>query len=275
MQPTGSSQVDILSKIIEAKRKRLEISRRAVPIRDLRERAYAARDSVSAHRLLERLRENRQINIIAEFKRRSPSKGLIRVDVSAPEMARMYETGGAAAISVLTEEDHFEGSLDDLLTIKKEVSLPILRKDFVVDEYQVFESAIAGADAVLLIVAALDDPCLQRLRSLAEEELRMDALVEVHSAEELSRAEGSGAKMIGVNNRDLRTFNVSLNTSVELAAIAPAGCTLVAESGLHSYDDVRHLHELGFSGFLIGETLMKADHPDSALRQLMSGIETT
>jgi indole-3-glycerol phosphate synthase len=264
--------VDILSKIIEAKRKRLEISRRAVPIRDLRERGYAARDSVSAHRLLERLRENRQINIIAEFKRRSPSKGLIRVDVSAPEMVRMYETGGAAAISVLTEEDHFEGSLDDLLTIKKEVSLPILRKDFVVDEYQVFESAIAGADAVLLIVAALDDPCLQRLRSLAEEELRMDALVEVHSAEELSRAEGSGAKMIGVNNRDLKTFNVSLNTSVELAAIAPAGCTLVAESGLHSYADVRRLHELGFSGFLIGETLMKADHPDSALRQLMSGI---
>src|SRR6185295_17224023 len=161
------------------------------------------------------------INIIAEFKRRSPSKGMIREDANPIEMARAYQAGGAVAMSVLTEEDYFAGSLDDLRQVKATVDLPVLRKDFIIDEYQVYESAVAGADAILLIVAALDDELLLRLRRLAEDELQMDALVEVHTSDEMQRAAVCGAKLIGVNNRDLRTFAVSLETSLSLAREAP------------------------------------------------------
>jgi indole-3-glycerol phosphate synthase len=206
------------------------------------------------------------INVIAEFKRRSPSKGMIREGADPIEIARAYQAGGAVAMSVLTEEDYFAGSLEDLRQVKATVDLPVLRKDFIVDEYQVYESAAAGADALLLIVAALDDELLLRLRRLAEDELQMDALVEVHTSEEMRRAAACGAKLIGVNNRDLRTFEVSLETSLSLAREAPSEALLISESGLKTSDDLQRLRDAGYRGFLIGETLMRADDPAAALR---------
>ena len=170
---------------------------------------------------------------------------------------------------MLTEEDYFAGSLDDLRTVKAIVDLPVLRKDFVFEEYQVYESAAAGADAILLIVAALEDETLSRLRRLAEDRLGMDALVEVHTNEEMKRAASSGATLIGVNNRDLRTFEVSLETSLSLAREAPSEALLISESGLRGPNDLKHLREAGYHGFLIGETLMRADDPEDALRHLI------
>lgn len=230
-----------------------------------RERVREAKTCARPHALLRAL-QNDGINIIAEFKRRSPSKGMIREGANPIDVARAYEEGGAVAMSVLTEEDYFDGSLDDLRQVKATVDLPVLRKDFIVDEYQVYESAAAGADAILLIVAALDDESLSRLRRLAEDELQMDALVEVHTSEEMKRAAACGAKLIGVNNRDLRTFEVSLDTSLRLAQEAPADALLVSESGLNNASDLQRLYEAGFRGFLIGETLMRADDPAAALR---------
>jgi indole-3-glycerol phosphate synthase len=209
------------------------------------------------------------LNIIAEIKRASPSKGLIRDDVSPAWMAAQYEAGGAAAISVLTEEDRFRGSLDDLREVRSHVRLPLLRKDFIFEEFQLYEAAEAGADALLLIVAALEEEQLARLIRLTEDVLRMDALVEVHTREELLQAERCGATLVGVNNRNLRTFEVSLDTSVELARVAPPGLSLISESGLQSKDDLRRLRDLGYKGFLIGETLMRAREPDRALRELI------
>ncbi len=183
-------------------------------------------------------------------------------------MIALYEAGGAAAISVLTEPEFFKGSLDDLKAARATTRLPILRKDFIVDEIQIVEAAAAGADAILLIVAALSDEELSRFRALAEEELGLDALVEVHDAAEMERAIQCGATLIGVNNRNLRTFATSLETSVELAALAPPGATLVSESGISSRADIVRLQECGYRGFLIGESLMRAADPVALLESL-------
>ena len=230
-----------------------------------RERVREAKTRANPHAFRRALQKD-GINVIAEFKRRSPSKGMIREDANPIEIARAYETGGAVAMSVLTEEDYFAGSLDDLREVKSTVDLPVLRKDFIVDEYQVYESAIAGADAILLIVAALDDESLAHLRRLAEDELQMDALVEVHTSDEMKRAVACGAKLIGVNNRNLRTFEVSLETSLSLAREAPSEALLISESGLNNSADLRRLYNAGYRGFLIGETLMRAHDPAAALR---------
>jgi indole-3-glycerol phosphate synthase len=260
--------VDILARIIAAKRKRLEIAKRVVPQSGLREDAITMRRSLKPHAFVACL-NNHRINVIAEFKRKSPSKGMIRADVDVGTMARHYQSGGAAAISVLTEEDHFDGSLDDLRIARTVVSLPVLRKDFIVDEYQVYESAAAGADALLLIVAALDDAQLIKLRQLTEDELGMDALVEVHTSTEMQRAVASGAKLIGVNNRNLKTFEVTLDTSISLSRQSPADVVLVSESGLDTNEDLTRLHSMGYRGFLIGESLMRAERPDEALQALI------
>jgi indole-3-glycerol phosphate synthase len=236
-----------------------------------RERVREAKTSARPHAFRSALQKD-GINIIAEFKRRSPSKGMIREGANPIEVARAYHAGGAVAMSVLTEEDYFAGSLDDLRQVKSTVDLPVLRKDFVVDDYQIYESAAAGADAILLIVAALDDEALSRMRRLAEDELQIDALVEVHTSDEMKRATACGAKLIGVNNRDLRTFEVSLETSLRLAREAPADAVLISESGLKSSEDLQRLHEAGYRGFLIGETLMRADDPAVALRSFR-GLE--
>ena len=188
-------------------------------------------------------------------------------------MARAYERGGAAAVSVLTEEDYFRGSLEDLREVKRGTSLPVLRKDFIFDEYQVYESAAAGADALLLIVAALDDDTLARLRRLAEDELALDALIEVHTEEEMGRAARAGARIVGVNNRDLRTFDVSLETSLALARHTPAGSVLVSESGIRGANEIGLLRACGFKAFLVGETLMRAASPEETLRSLVNSVE--
>ncbi len=261
--------MDILAKIIDSKRKRLEAMKKARPLAALRAEAQAIRAASKQHLLVDSL-SNGRINVIAEFKRRSPSKGVICENVSADTVARAYESGGASAVSVLTEEDYFSGSLDDLRTVKAAVSLPILRKDFIFDQYQVYESALAGADALLLIVAALDDENLAELRSLAEDELGLNALVEVHTSDEMRRAANCGARLIGVNNRNLKTFEVSLQTSVDLAGHAPANAILVSESGLDSPDDLNRLHGLGYKGFLIGESLMRSEDAEQSLRALLN-----
>jgi indole-3-glycerol phosphate synthase len=241
--------MDVLSEIIARKRERVREAKS-------RARPHAFRSALEAD----------GINVIAEFKRRSPSKGMIRPDANLVDVARAYQAGGAVAMSVLTEEDYFAGSLDDLRQVKAAVELPVLRKDFIFEEYQIYESAAAGADAILLIVAALDDELLLRLRGLAEDALQMDALVEVHTSEEMKRAAGCGATLIGVNNRDLRTFEVSLDTSLSLAREAPAEALLISESGLNNSADLQRLYDEGYRGFLIGETLMRAEDPEQALR---------
>ncbi len=261
---------DILSKILEAKRARIEEAKSLKPLAKVRDEALDSRRGAQPHAMTAALSRKDRINVIAEFKRQSPSKGIIRDDLSVREVARAYEAGGAAAISVLTEEDFFNGSLSDLREVKSEVTLPVLRKDFIVDEYQVYESAAARADALLLIVAALTDESLLNLRKITEDELGMDALVEVHTQEEMQRAVQSGAKLIGINNRDLKTFEVSLETSVSLAGLAAPNIILVSESGLKSAADLRQLRELGFSGFLVGESLMRAKDLAEALRLLTS-----
>ncbi len=262
--------MDFLSQIIETKKTRLADAEKHVSRDEMRKHALHARANSRRHSFLAAFRDDSRVNIIAEIKRASPSKGAIRAEVQPAALARAYEAGGAAAISVLTEEDHFRGSLDDLRAVRTAVSLPLLRKDFIVDEYQIYESAAAGADALLLIVAALDDQTLARLRRISEDELGMDALVEVHNRRELEQARASGAKLIGVNNRDLRTFNVSLETSVELAPEAASHEVVISESGFGSGADLRRLRTLGYKGFLIGETLMRAKDPERALGCLIS-----
>jgi indole-3-glycerol phosphate synthase len=266
--------MNLLSEIVSSKQRRVDQAKKLVSLEQMRALAAEAREDAQAHALLKALSDESKINIIAEFKRRSPSKGEIRRDADATATARAYAAAGAAAVSVLTEEDYFGGSLDDLRAARKTISLPILRKDFIFDGYQVYESAAAGADAVLLIVAALADEALVWLRRIAEDELGMDALVEVHTADEMKRAAACGAKIIGVNNRDLQTFRVSLETSVQLAPIAPKGAVLISESGIQSAGDIRRLRSAGYRAFLIGESLMRADDPETALRDFTQGAES-
>jgi indole-3-glycerol phosphate synthase len=263
--------MDFLTEIISLKRERLSRIKEQIAMDELRARALDVRAGAGAHAFSAAIKERPGINIIAEIKRASPSKGLIREDVSPAWMAAQYAAGGATAISVLTEEDRFRGSLDDLIEVRRATGLPLLRKDFIFDEFQLYEAAAAGADALLLIVAALEEDQLVRLVRITEEVLGMDALVEVHTLDELLKAERSGATLVGVNNRNLRSFEVSLDTSVELAHAAPPGLTLVSESGLQSRDDLRRLRALGYKGFLIGETLMRASEPEQALRELIEG----
>ena len=262
---------DFLERIIGQKRARLAEAVSARPLAEVRREAERRRRQSRPHAFRQALSDGARVNVIAEFKRASPSKGEIRAGARAAEIARAYEAGGAAAVSVLTEEDFFRGSLRDLSEVREAVGLPVLRKDFIFDEYQVYEAAAAGADALLLIAAALADDELVGLRRLAEDDLGLDALVEVHTAEETRRAEAAGARLVGVNNRDLRTFNVSLETSISLAARAPAGALLVSESGLRDAGDLNRLRACGYHAFLVGETLMRARSPEEELRGLLAG----
>jgi indole-3-glycerol phosphate synthase len=265
---------NIFSQILDRKRKAVAQLRADPSSRELRERALEIRKSAHRHRLRRALESDSQrLKIIAEFKRRSPSAGIIRDDLTVAEIVRCYDRGGACAISVLTDEEYFGGSIVDLCAARIGTSLPLMRKDFIVDPLQIFEAAIAGADAVLLIVAALDDGSLGGLRALVEDELGLDALVEVHTSRELDRAVSAGASIIGVNNRDLRTFRISLNTSERLIAEAPPDKIMISESGLQSADSLLRLHKLGFRGFLAGEALMRAPDPEMALRNLVIAAE--
>jgi indole-3-glycerol phosphate synthase len=265
---------NIFSQILDRKRKIVAQLRADPSLQNLRERALKIRKNAEPNRLLRALKsDSPRLKIIAEFKRRSPSAGIIRDDLTVNEIVRCYERAGACAISVLTDEEHFGGSVADLSAARSSTNLPLLRKDFIIDPIQIFESATVGADAVLLIAAALDDVWLPRLRALAEDELGLDALVEAHTSGELRRALNAGARIIGVNNRDLRTFRVSLSTSERLIAEAPRNRILISESGLQSADSLLRLRKLGFRGFLIGEALMREHDPETALRDLVAAAE--
>ena len=265
---------NFLSEIVARKRQVMEGLRANSPVDALHAQALEVRKNAAAHRLRQALGSaSPAVKIIAEFKRASPSGGAIRSDLSPVDVARHYGRGGACAISVLTDEDYFDGSLDDLSAVRSSSHLPVLRKDFIIDPIQIYEAAIAGADAILLIVAALDAASLAKLLNLAEDELGLDALIEVHTSDELRRALNAGAKIIGVNNRDLQTLEVSPSTSERLIAEAPKDSIMISESGLESAESLCHLRRLGFRGFLIGEALMRAGDPETALRDLIAAAE--
>lgn len=258
----------ILEKIFNDKRVRVDAAKRAVDPVEMRKRALEVRSARASHRLSDALSDRSSINIIAEFKKASPSKGVINTGVDPADVARQYERGGAAAMSVLTEEDHFKGSLDDLRAVRAAVDLPILRKDFIFDEFQIYEAAEAGADSILLIAAMLGDHEIKRLRVIAEEELGLDALVEVHTLDELERIKCTGATLIGVNNRDLKSFSVTLDVSRELIKHAPEDAIMITESGIQTRVDIEELRGIGYAGFLIGETLMRSSDSIAGLRSL-------
>jgi indole-3-glycerol phosphate synthase len=213
-------------------------------------------------------------SVVAEYKRRSPSAGAIREGADVADVVRAYERGGAAALSVLTEEDHFGGSLDDLRAAREASDLPILRKDFTIDPYQLYEAKVAGADAILLVVGALSDSDLGALYGIASQ-LELDAIVEVHDEEELERALAIDADVIGINNRNLSDFTVDLGVTFELLTDVPAGKTVVSESGIHTRADVDELEAIGVDAVLVGEALMRAPDPEAACRDLARTEEPT
>jgi indole-3-glycerol phosphate synthase len=208
--------------------------------------------------------------VIAEHKRRSPSAGTIREGSTVEEIVAAYEAGGALALSVLTEEAHFGGSLEDLVAARMASTLPILRKDFTVDRYQLFEARVAGADAVLLVVGSIPAGDLADLHAEAHE-LDLDVIVEVHNEEDLDEALEIDADLIGINNRDLMDFSVSLATTFDLLPEIPAGKTVVSESGISTREDLQELERVGVDAVLIGEALMREDDPEEALRELLPG----
>ncbi len=247
-------------------RKREELRSAAVPAADLRHAAESRRGN--RRDFAGALRAKRPA-IISEIKKASPSKGVLVEDFRPAELARQYEKGGAAALSVLTDREFFHGSLDDLRTARAACTLPVIRKDFTLSDYHVLEAAAVGADAILLIVAILDDAELRGLRELAAE-LGMAALVEAHCERELERAVDSGARLIGINNRDLNTFHISLDTSLALVAGIPDGILKVSESGIFSAADIHRLMDAGFDAFLVGEHLVKSGDATQALRELVA-----
>lgn len=265
----STERPDLLAAILGATRRRVEAARAAAPLDQLRAQAAA---STVPRSLKQALTQAGGVRVIAECKRRSPSRGVLRREYDPAAIAAGYERAGAAAISVLTEPGFFDGELAHLEAVRRAVRLPVLRKDFTIDPYQVWEARAAGADAVLLIVAALDDEELVGLMDEARL-ASVEALVEVHDEEELGRAAAAGADLIGVNNRDLRTLAVSLDTSRRLAPLMPPGSVAVAESGLQSAEDVRALQDLGYCGFLIGERFMTAADPGAALAGLLEDVE--
>jgi indole-3-glycerol phosphate synthase len=258
-----------LNQIVNEARVRVERARREVSLAELEARAARVRDA--AFRFRTRLEERAEtgIAVIAELKKASPSRGVIRGSFPVSRLACQLKEGGASALSVLTEEQHFQGSLGYLAEAAAATGLPCLRKDFVVDEYQLFEAKIHGAAAVLLIAAALSGPELATLYSRARE-LGLDVLCEVHDEAELARVVAIGADIIGVNSRDLKTLKVDRQTHFKLAAQIPKNVLRVAESGIKSGADVRELWSAGYRAFLIGETLMTENDPGAALSQLIA-----
>lgn len=257
---------DILSRIVETKRREVERLRGREPeLARLAALGPPVRDFEAALR-----GDGRSVSLIAEMKRRSPGAGAIDPALNPGRQARAYETGGAAALSILTDREYFQGSLDDLTRVREEVELPLLRKDFIIDERQIWEARSGGADAILLIVRILDDSQLREFRLLAEE-LGMSALVEVHDAPELERAFTCGARILGVNNRDLGSFRTDLEVTMGLLSHVPAGVVLVSESGISRRDQVEALGGRGVDAILVGEALVRAGDP-AAGAALLSGV---
>jgi len=259
--------VSVLERIVDAARQDVARRRQEVPLSELEQR-LGSRDDRPFSEALTRP----GISLVAEHKRRSPSAGEIRAGSTVTDVVKAYELGGAAAVSILTEGPHFGGSLDDLREARAASVLPILRKDFVIDAYQVYESAVAGADAILLIVAALEPAELAELHREALL-LDLDVVVEVHDEEELECAlDIVEADVIGINNRDLTDFSVDVERTYELLADVPAGKTVISESGFHTREQLDDLERVGVDAVLIGESLMRAPDPEAAVREL-TGFE--
>ena len=265
---TGNSHDrNILDRIVEARRESIAHRKRVLPDVALK----IAAQKVDAPRDFAAALSHESFNIIAELKKASPSRGVIRADYSPAPLAQSLEAAGAAALSVLTEEDFFSGSLADLKAARKAAQIPILRKDFIIDPWQVWETRAAGADSFLLITAILADDLLRELLEVGRS-LQMEPLVEVHSREELDRAVAADARIVGVNNRDLRNFEMRLETSLDLIEAIPDRCVAVSESGLRTHDDLVRLKKAGFDAFLIGEHLMKEADPCVPLRGLLGPV---
>ena len=258
--------MNILEKITERTKERIEEEKKIVPLEEVRRQAEekGIKDQIPA---FEQALRAEGLSFICEAKKASPSKGLIAPDFPYVEIARDYEAGGAAAISCLTEPFWFRGSDAYLKEIVQNVSIPVLRKDFTCDEYMIYQAKAMGASAVLLICALLDDKQLREYREMAEE-LGMDALVEAHDAEEVERALKSGARIIGVNNRDLRTFEVDMANSINLRKLAPENVIFVSESGIRTSEDIQRLHDNKIEAVLVGETLMRSPDKKAALEEL-------
>lgn len=258
----------VLDRIIDARRASVEHRKRVLPEPVLKMAVKSAKPPRDFAAALSRP----QVNIISELKKASPSRGLLREEFHPAELAKGFELAGAAALSVLTEEEFFQGSAKDLREARKACEIPALRKDFIVDAWQVWEARAIDADSFLLIVAALSDAALTDLLGLGRE-LGMEALVEVHTREELDRAVGVGARIIGVNNRDLKTLKVDLKTSFELVETIPDECVAVCESGIRDGAEIKRLRAAGFDAFLIGEHLMTQVDPAAGLAALIAGAQ--
>lgn len=255
----------ILDDIVQNKKTEVELAKTKLPFLQLQDKVKNCPKPKDFYSAL--CSENGEIKIIAEIKKASPSKGVLSKDFDPIKIANTYSDCGADAISVLTDSKFFKGSLGDLSNVRKTVDLPLLRKDFMVDPYQIYESKFYGADAILLIVAALSGDMLDELKSTAES-LGLHTLVEVHNENELDIALEKNSKIIGINNRDLKTFDVSLNTSIKLSRLIPNDILIISESGIQSSKDIQTLHSYGINSFLVGESFMKSKNPGDKIKEL-------
>ena len=263
----SAARPDILNRILARKQQEISARQQTISLDGLQQQALAASAPRGFVAALKRRVELGESAVIAEIKKASPSKGVIRENFDVVEIAQSYEAGGASCLSVLTDQDFFQGHEDFLVAARSACQLPVIRKDFIVDPYQVVESRAIGADCILLIVAALDDETLKGLHQDART-LGMDVLVEVHNREELERALKLELELVGINNRDLRTFDTSLDTTIKLLELIPAGCLVVTESGIHSREDVALMRQHDVNAFLVGEAFMRVPDPGQGLREL-------
>lgn len=259
----------ILDDIAAKRRQQLERDMSAVPFEEVRRAAETAAKTDTGRSFEKAITAAPSPAFIAEIKKASPSKGIISEDFRPLEQARAYVSAGAAAISCLTEEYYFKGSAEIFAAVRKEVNIPMLRKDFIIHQYQIYEAKTMGADAILLIAAMLDVPTMREFRQIAES-LKMDVLAESHNAEELNAVAEAGCRIFGINNRDLKTFNVTLETTKSLAELVPEGGVIVSESGIKTPEDIKFVSDCGAKAVLIGETLMRSGDPVSAVKELRS-----
>lgn len=267
MHAVMSTGSDVLDKIMRHKAEEVEFAKRQVSLADLKAQADDTSDCRGFAKALSNSLSSGRSAVIAEVKKASPSKGVIRPDFDPQRIAESYAEHGASCLSVLTDHEFFQGSTDYFRMARQVCSVPILRKDFMLDDYQVYEARAMGADCILLIVAALEDGLMQDLAGRALE-LGMDVLVEVHNSDELERGLYLDMPMIGINNRNLRDFSTSLNTTIDLLPMIPDGITVVTESGIHSHDDVEKMRRNKVNSFLVGEAFMRADNPGERLAEL-------